>query len=428
MKTTREFSYKRVALYTVLVLTTLAVAFVTYRLAQVVLLFVLSIVLAAALRLPIIWLQRHRIPRGVAILLLYLLIFTVLGLGLYFFGPRLGAEIARAVERVPEVYSSINRSWETSDREWQQAIAERLPHASDVAAIIAQHGTAIAYQFVGLTYSAFGIIISIIAVLTLTFYWLLDEDRFLNLWLTLLPVHHRTIARDAWYDIDSRIGIFVRSETIQFIITFLLLWLGLSALGIQYSTTWALFGGIAQLIPWIGFPLIVLPALPMFFTAPVWLALTVIALIIAVGVFINQVIDPLIGVKEIAHPIVSVLALILLGEAAGILGMIVALPLAATLQSILSKVIEISTTPQLITQSSSSSSLLTIRMRLSEIRERLPAESEQGLQLDGIIQRISALLDKTEQMAEDRASSPQRPMIAPGEHKNSIPSVFARDQ
>ncbi len=422
---TAQFSYKRIAFYTALVLATLALAFVVYRVGQVVLLFTLSIILAAALRVPMMWLQRRRLGRGLAILLLYACILGIVGLGIYLFGGSFGSEVTRASERLPAMYNNLTTTWPQSDRVWQRAVAASLPDASEILASFTEGGATIAYELVGLTYGALSLMLSIVVVLTLTYYWLLDEDRFINLWLTLLPIPQRVIAREAWIDIDRRIGLFVRSEALQFMLTFVLLWSGLRLLGVGYPTLWALYGGIAQLIPWIGIPLIALPVLPLFLTAPLYVPLGALVLIVAVGFLISRVINPWAGVSDIVHPIVSVLALILLGEVAGILGMLVALPLAATLQTILSQLLYINTEPRSTAQSVSSSQLQTLRIHLAEIEKHLPDDDTRQAALDGIIGRVNELLDKTEQLAQEYAEpSQQRRMIDSSRQSELPPSIF----
>ena len=75
-------------------MTTLALLYVVYKLGQVVLLFVLSIAVAAALRKGVLALEARRVPRGVAILCWYGVIIGVLALGIFFLGGSLGKEVA----------------------------------------------------------------------------------------------------------------------------------------------------------------------------------------------------------------------------------------------------------------------------------------------------------------------------------------------
>lgn len=427
MQPVERISYKRIAGYTALVLATLTVAYVIYRLNDVVLLFVLSIIVAAALRMPMLSLQRRRVPRSVAILLLYLLVLTVIGIGIVVLGRSLGDEVRLAGQRFPQNYDALISAWEQSSQQWQQVIAERLPRTNEVIASVGKSGPQIAYQVAGATYNVLNVVISLVAILTLTFYWLIDEDRFVRLWLMLLPVQQRMVARSTWQDIEGRVGTFVRSEAVQFVLTVSLLWLGLQALDVRYPTMWALYGAIVQLIPWIGIPLTLLPAIPMFWTDPVAITIGAIVLIIAVGTLMERVIEPWMGVVGIVHPIVSVLALMMLGEAFGILGMLVALPLAATLQSILSKLVQTNTAPRVTTQSIYSTQVQDLRLRVARLLEQIPPDQTRRRALQGLFDRADQLLDETETMVQQRATPPEQDRMSEKEElRRRIPAIFAR--
>ncbi len=422
-----RIAYKRIAAYTALVLATLATLYVIYRLNQVVLLFLLSIIVAAALRKPTLALQRRRVPRGGAILLLYVLVLAVLGGLIYFLGQPLGAEVRQAGQRFPQVYDSLITRAQNSDRQWQQTIAGLLPHTQQIVSSVGERGAQVAYQVAGLTYGIFNVAISLLAILTLTFYWLVDEDRFVRLWLMLLPVQQRMVARNTWHDIEDRVGTFVRSEFIQFVLTLLVLWIGLDVLGVRYPAVWALYGASVQLIPWVGVPLTLLPAFPMLFTDPLPVTLGATVLIIVTGVLMDRFVEPRMGVQGIVHPIVSVLALMMLGEAAGILGMLVALPLAAAVQSILSQLVQVNTAPRASGQSVYSTQLQELRARIVKLQSQMPPEPERKLALEGMFRRVDALLDKTEDEVQGRATAPeQRRMVGKREIESRIPAIFAR--
>lgn len=423
----KRIAYKRIAAYTALVLATLATLYVTYRLNQVVLLFLLSIIVAAALRSPVLALQRQRVPRSGAILLLYVLVLAVLSGLVYFLGQPLGAEVRQAGQRFPQIYDSLITRAQNSDQQWQQTIAGLLPRTQQIVSSIGERGPQVAYQVAGLTYGIFNVAISLLAILTLTFYWLVDEDRFVRLWLMLLPVQQRMVARNTWHDIEERVGTFVRSESVQFVLTLLVLWGGLNALGVPYPAVWALYGALVQLIPWVGVPLTLLPALPMLLTDPLPVVLGAIVLIIVTGVLMDRFVEPRLGVQGIVHPIVSVLALMMLGEAAGILGMLVALPLAAAVQSVLSQLVQVNTAPRASTHSVYSTQLQDLRARIVKLQTQMPTEPERNLAIEGMFRRVDALLDKTEDEVQGRATAPeQRRMAGKRELESRIPAIFAR--
>src|SRR3712207_1527448 len=111
--------YGRVAATTALVLATLATVFLLYQLGEVVIFAVLSIIFAAALRAPMLRLEQRLHSRSAAILLLYALIFVVLGFGSYTFSFPLGVEVAKASGRFPDLYNDLLTSWQTSGVAWQ---------------------------------------------------------------------------------------------------------------------------------------------------------------------------------------------------------------------------------------------------------------------------------------------------------------------
>ncbi len=412
MQQVERMSYGRLAGYTALVLATLTIAYVTYRLGQVVLLFVISVLVAAALRAPMLRLQRHRVPRGGAILMLYLLIVAVVGALITLLGERLIAELRLAGQRFPMLYDSFIMRWSMSEQEWQRTVAGALPFTPDILASIEERGPQIASLVLGATYGAANVLISLAAILTLTFYWLIDEDRFIRLWLLLLPVQQRIVARNIWIDIEARVGTFVRSEAVQFVLTLVALWLGLSALGVQYPTSWAVYGALAQLIPWVGIPLTLLPVIPLLLTDSLTVALGAIVLIVALGVFMDRVVERRMGAVGIVHPILSILALMILGEVAGIFGMIVALPLAATLQAILHQLLQINTAVRTSSQAIYATQLQSLRARLTQLQELVPDEGERRMVLEAMMRRLDTLISKTEQEVMSRASEPELRRIA----------------
>jgi len=422
-------SYRRVAATTALILTTLAVMWMLYQLDDVVIFAILSIIFAAALRAPMLRLEPHVRGRSAAILLLYLVIFLVLGFGTYTFSFPLGNDLVTATSDFPRWYDAQVRAWQTSGVDWQQSMADSLPDVTDVVQTIGENGATIAYEVAGVTYNVFNILLWAIAVFTLTFYWLVDEDRFARLWLSLLPVQQRSVARQIWFDIEWRVGLFVRSESVQLIVTVALLWGGLRLVGVPYAALWALYGGVAQLIPWIGIPLIFVPLLPLGLVVP-WFATLGAALVVGVVAWvIERGIEPWFGTRGIIHPIVSVLALMVLGEAAGLVGMMIALPLAAMVQSVINNVLQASIAPRALTSSATSMRVQTLRTQLHHLEARLPDDPEQRRVQEGLLARTAELLNDAEHTLREHARDPERRRMARSSMlRDRIPAIFTRNR
>ncbi len=405
-------SISRLMGYTAVVLSTLALLFVVYRLGQVVLLFVLSVFVAAALRKGVIALESRRVPRSAAILFWYLVVVGVLGFGIYFLGGALRNELQTIGEKLPQSYDILIGTYRAHGAAWQQSLAQRLPDTNTFIQSLGQGGVAeIGFQLAGLTSGILSLAISIVAVLTLTFYWLVDQERFERLWLTLLPVQQRAIARNTWRGVEYRVGAYVRSEATQFVLTIALLWFALGLLGAPFPTLYALYAGIAQLIPWVGIPLTLLPLALMVFAAPIWMVAAVAVIIVALGVIMDRFVEPWLRGDAIVHPILTVLALMIMGELSGIIGMVIALPLAATLQIVLSELVRVSTSPKTMTVSMESTQLQYLRERVERLRDTIPQEEEHRREAEGMFARVRELMDRTEEVVQDRVATAQNGQI-----------------
>jgi predicted PurR-regulated permease PerM len=379
---------------------------VFYRLGQVVLLFVLSIIVSAALSKGVLTLENRGVSRGYAILAWYLVIVGVLGLGIYLLGKPLGNEIQMIGERFPQQYDTLLSRFQRSDVGWQEGLAQRLPTTDAVLRGLSDGGaTEIGFQIAGLTSGILNVVVSLIAILTLTFYWLIDQDRFERIWLTVLPVQQRSIARHAWRAIEYRVGAYVRSEAAQFVLTISILWIAFQILGVTYPALYALYGGVVQLIPWVGIPLTLVPLGLMLFNTPWWFVLATGIVITIVGTCMDRIIEPRLRGDAMVHPILTVLALMILGEASGILGMLIALPLAATLQIVLSELVRVSVAPRGLALAAESTQIQELRDRIERLREDLPDDEGRRREAENMMHRIRVLLEHTEEVVRERTEA-----------------------
>jgi putative permease len=422
---THGLSLKRIMGYTAIVLATLALLLVVYRLGQVVLLFVLSIILAAAINKGATSLEKRGFGRGYAILTWYLVIVGVLALGIYLFGGSLGDELQTIGERFPQRYDVLLTRFQNSGVDWQEGLARRLPTTDAILQGLGEGGaTEIGFQLAGLTSGILNVVVSLIAILTLTFYWLVDQDRFERLWLTLLPVQQRSIARHTWRGAEYRIGAYVRSEAAQFVLTITILWIAFRLLGVTYPTLYAVYAAVVQLIPWVGIPLTLLPLGLMLLNTPWWLVLATGIVIVVVGTLMDRVVEPRLRGDAIVHPILTVLALMILGEASGILGMLIALPLAATLQIVLSELVRVSVAPRALAVSAETTQVEELRSRIAHLQEHLPDDESHRREAEGMIARLKTLLERTEEVLRERSEADRVRQRELGRRRS--PAMFSR--
>ena len=426
MNQTHGLTLKRIMGYTALVVATLALLVVLYRLYEVVLLFILSVIVAAGLRKGVAALEARRLPRSLAILVWYIVVLGVFALGIFVLGGSLARELQTLSEDLPQRYDFFIGRYRSDGGSWRESIANRLPDTNTVIQGLGEGGAAeIGFQIAGLTSGILNLVVSIVGVLTMTFYWLVDQEHFERLWLTVLPVQQRAVARHAWRSAEHRIGAYLRSEAAQFVLTVALLWIAFRALGISYPKLFALYGGVVQLIQWIGIPLTLAPLGLMAFTNPWWLVLLTGMVIVAIGALMDRFVEPRLCGDAVVHPILTVVALMILGEASGVLGMLIALPLAALLQTVLSEIVRASTSPKAITAAMEATQIQELRTRMQRLREMVPRDEDLQLQAEGMLGRADALLDRTEEVMRERATAAERNRM-PETTRRRIPAIFQR--
>lgn len=115
-----------------------------------------------------------------------------------------------------------------------------------------------------------------------------------------------------------------------------LTYLGLSILGIQYALVLAVIAAVFELIPLFGPILAAIPAVAIAFAnGGIAIALIVVALYLIIQQFENHLIYPLVVTKVVGvPPILVILALLIGAKLAGVLGMLLAVPVAAAFQEL----------------------------------------------------------------------------------------------
>lgn len=178
--------------------------------------------------------------------------------------------------------------------------------------------------------------IFVVSVMFFTFYFLLEErflKNFLDKFLEKKQVEGIAIIIER---AEKRLGAWVRGELLLMTIIGLMSYIGLTLLGIPYALPLAIMAGVLEIIPIIG-P--VISAIPAFFVASSisWtMGLAVIGLYILVQQLENNVIVPVVMKRAVGiNPILTLIALTVGGKLGGFLGILLAVPVALFVETVL---------------------------------------------------------------------------------------------
>jgi predicted PurR-regulated permease PerM len=169
-----------------------------------------------------------------------------------------------------------------------------------------------------------------IIVLFLSIYWSISQVHFERLWLSLLPSNQRKQARGIWRIVEPSIGAYIRGQLIQSFLAGLLFGVGYWLLGSPYPIFLALVGALACLIPIIGAPLAVIPPLLAGLLmnsaqlSSLFMVIYTIAVVIGLGIWVK----PLLLNRRWDNPILTIVLLMALAEAFGLVGIILTPPLS----------------------------------------------------------------------------------------------------
>ncbi len=183
--------------------------------------------------------------------------------------------------------------------------------------------------------------ILICAYFIITFYLLLDGEKYIRLFLLLFPTKYRRELTNVAAEINETLGAYIRGQVMLIFIMSLASWLVLSTLRVHYSLVLCLATGVLEVVPVIG-PIIAttLAALVAFYQPAVAWGLTnvTLTLIVIAAYFILRQIEDMIVIPNIVgkfihvHPVVVIFAIFIGARIGGVLGVFLALPVSAVLK------------------------------------------------------------------------------------------------
>jgi putative permease len=380
----------RLIRYTFVVLTTLMVLLLIWQFSSAIVLFLLSLAVAAAIRPLINSLTGRYVPKRIALGIVYFLLIAAILSSFWLIGPPLLEELQRTTDDFIANYDRAKAEWPEQGTAFQQTLAEQLPPSADLyQVLISEQGIPALAGVFGLAQNFFSTLGQIAVILILSLYWSADQFRFERLALSLLPEEHHPRALHIWRSVETGVGEYLRSELIQSVLAGLLLWLGFSVFGIRYPILLALWGAIVRLIPWFGALIAVLPAL--LIGIEISSTVGILATLYTVGILLalTFVIEPRFFPRYKYSSLLIVLFVIALAETIGFIGVILAPPLAVAVQILFQHLYPL---PEL-TASEVSEQVTDIRTRLLELRKRV--QNSRKRESIRLVERLQHLVRRT---------------------------------
>lgn len=330
---------KQLVIFGAAVMTTLLALVALWQFHIVVVYLLVSLALAATVRPLIQYWSSHSVGMRVAIIILIFVCLIGFGFLLFLMGETVINEIEILFHTV-----SVQDEWRLprwlQGSSFQQVLVARLPSPGKLfEAFTGEEGQLVLPAIIGFTQGIGDFVSGVLVILFLSVYWSINQIHFERLWLSLLPSDQRKQARGIWRIIEPDLGSYIRSELIQSLLAVLLLGIGYWLLGSRYPILLALIGALAWLVPVVGAPLAVILPLLMGMLTSVQLGLFT-ALYTLVILFALQVwVEPRLFKRKWDNPILTLIILLAMADAFGLLGILVAPPLSAVCQILWSRLV-----------------------------------------------------------------------------------------
>lgn len=183
-----------------------------------------------------------------------------------------------------------------------------------------------------------GSVIDIVIGIIISIYLMKDKKFFLGLWRKFLhltlPQKGNAIVTETISDINGVLSKFIRGALLDALIIAILSSIGLSIMGLEAAVFIGVFAGICNVIPYFGPVIGMVPAFLMgLFTQGFWEGtIAVIILFVIQQIDANLIYPKIVGSSTGLHPLMVLLAVSVFGYFGGILGMLLAVPLAGIIQ------------------------------------------------------------------------------------------------
>jgi predicted PurR-regulated permease PerM len=335
-----ELSLGSIAKATVIIILLLLLFYFLYSIWDILIIFFISFLLASAFDPTVDYLQKKKIPRGIGVTIILIVILFIIGIVISNIIPIVASQIVDLATSISDFISNLNKD-----------SFEKIPYFSKIRPYIFQFLETIDFEQVkqglmvladqllsvggnlwGALITIAGSLFNIFMVIVLTFFMSVEEKSIDNFLISLFPSRYTKYINTRISASKEKIGYWLRGQFALCVIIGILVYIGLSILGVNYAATLALIAALTELVPYLGPIIAWLITIPVAANQSPWLMLWVTILYILIQAFEENIIVPIIMEKAVGlSPIIIIFALMVGYHFVGIPGIILSIPVAATI-------------------------------------------------------------------------------------------------
>lgn len=278
------------------------------------------------------------ISRGVAALIIVTLVILAFVIVVMTLAPVVSSQFRAFTEHLPAYTAKLQSIVSDPSRPWSKLLGAQGDASKSVGELVSQ-GSGYAATVLAKLWSGGRAVFSLLSLLIITpvvaFYLLCDWEELVATVDGWIPLHHRDTVHALARDIDAAIAGFVRGQGVICLVLAAYYSIGLTLTGLNFGFLIGMMTGLLSFIPFVGagtgFVVAAIVAIAQFW--PDWISIVMVGAVFLIGQGLEgYVLSPkLVGARVGLHPVWMMFALLAFGYLFGFVGLLVAVPLAATI-------------------------------------------------------------------------------------------------
>jgi predicted PurR-regulated permease PerM len=300
----------------------------------------IALFLALALNPAVEALQRRGLRRGAAVAAVYVVALAILGLLALVLIPPLVDQISKLVQALPNLVDDLTKGHgPLGFLERKYHVVERVRSATagqEAGGLLGPAGSALT-AVEGIAATVFGALI----IGFLTFFMLLEGPEWRRRCAELIPAAHRDLVERVGAGVYQSVGGFVTGNLLASLLAGVVATVIMLVTGVPYAVPLGLFVAIVELVPYVGPLVATIVVTAVALTVGLTSALVALALLLVYHAIEGHTLRPMLYGRAVKLSPLAVLVAILLGtEIAGILGALIAIPVAGSVQVIIQELVQ----------------------------------------------------------------------------------------
>ncbi len=276
---------------------------------DVIAIFFVALLLAALIDPFASWFQKKKLPRGLGVIIVYVLLLAIAAAAFVIVIPPLVSQLIELGKSLEGTFVELRGVFEHLI-----ALSEEYGLAESLAASVAslQEGATTAIVAAITTVAGtIGGFATLMLVLVISFYMVVEEGMAKKVFRHFAPVKYQPYMAGLVGRIQLKLGAWLRGQILLMLIIGVMTYVGLLIIGIDYALVLGIFAGLAEIVPYAGPIISMIPAVIIAFTISPLKAVIVALLYFGIQQLENGVLTPKIMEKSVGlNPLVSLFALL----------------------------------------------------------------------------------------------------------------------